>query len=108
MKMCPYYWPNTNSCVWINFSLPIVLDENQTEWSGYQLTAENLEIMWSTYAEQYLGLIGLKPYEKPDDDFMLLMWTLIIGGVTIFFAVVLFIIRYLMISLTRKDKCVFV
>lgn len=104
MKLCPFYWPESEKCIWINFSLPIVLEENQTQWTGYQLTRENLEKMWSLYAEQYLDSMGLKPYTKPDDDFMMLMWTLIIGGVIAGFIVVIFVMRYLMISLTRKDK----
>lgn len=108
MRTCRYYWPDAANCVWINFSLPIVLVENHTEWNGYQLTTENLEKMWNTYGELYLGLIGLKPYVKPDDDFMMLMWILIIGGVTAAFAIVLFIARYLMINLMgRKEKCVY-
>lgn len=60
--------------------------------------------MWSRYAAVYLDLIGLKPYTKPDDDFMMLMWTLIFGVVTAVFVVILFVIRCLMINLSRKDK----
>lgn len=107
MKVCPFYWPETEKCVGINFSLPIVLLENRTQWTGYELKSENLGRMWKRYSEQYFSSIGLKPYTKPDDDFMMLMWTLTIGGVTAVFVAVLFIIRYLMINLTKKDKYVF-
>lgn len=106
VRTCPFYWPNKNSCIWINFSLPIVLQENQTDWTGYQLTTENLERMWNMHAEEYLNLAGFAPYKKADDDFVMLTWTLIICGVTVVFAAILFAMRYLMISLTRKDKYV--
>lgn len=104
MKLCPFYWPDMHKCAWLNFSLPVVLEENRTEWIGYELKRENLEIMWNKYAEQYLASIGLKPYVKPDDDYIMLMWCLIAGGVAVGFAIVLFIIRYLMITLARQEK----
>lgn len=104
MKLCPFYWPEKDKCAWINFSLPIILEPNQTEWTGYQLTRKNLEIMWNKYAEKYLDQIGLKPYVKPDDDFVMLIWSSIMAGVIAGFIIILFIVRCLMIGLTRKEK----
>lgn len=104
VRNCRFYWPNRDKCVWINFSLPLVLEENRTVWTGYELKTENLEKMWLRYSEQYLRLIGFALYDKPGDDYMLLMWLLLTGGVIGVFAIVLFLIRYLMIKLSQTKS----
>ncbi|KAJ8978980.1 hypothetical protein NQ317_001453 [Molorchus minor] len=55
LSLCPLNWPDFDICTELIFALPVNLMEDANSlWSGYQLTTNHLEIMWSRYASKYL------------------------------------------------------
>lgn len=104
LTQCPYYWPNHELCVKIQFAIPIFVDESDSEWSGYQLKSDHLEQMWSTYSSHHLSFYGLSEYQQPDNNYTLLVWSLSILGVIVLFSVALCVIRYINIKFSAPDK----
>lgn len=94
MIRCPYYWPDSEKCVTVNFAVPVVMKPN---YEGYQLLEMHLEVMWKRY-EKYLTEFKLKNYIKPDMDAEMVYWDLTIIVLVVLLILVLLVIALVMIS----------
>ncbi|XP_018575656.1 uncharacterized protein LOC108914345 [Anoplophora glabripennis] len=90
---CSIGWPNSETCVQLNFSVPVhLIEDTDSLWTGYQMTTAHLRIMWSRYAETYLP-DGTTEYAPPGEGSF--KWGIIILlACTLVFAFIILAIRH--------------
>ncbi|KAF5290604.1 hypothetical protein FQA39_LY14670 [Lamprigera yunnana] len=88
---CPYYWPYSETCVTIRFSLPVFLLETNT--SEYQLSAPNLMLMWDLYSDKFLNKYSMSSYVKLENSSNLLVWVVVSILVIIIFIILLLVVK---------------
>lgn len=71
--MCPITWPNNENCLQIRYAIPIALEMNEkaltrtfNSTAVYELSLENLSLMWDQYSKKMLSEIGLQEFTKPN------------------------------------------
>ncbi|KAL3289234.1 hypothetical protein HHI36_003667 [Cryptolaemus montrouzieri] len=66
-EQCSSQYPDFENCVRMVYALPVIIDEDCSLWTGYQLTQAHLDIMWSRMADDYLTN-GLQAYSAPSTN----------------------------------------
>jgi hypothetical protein len=100
IKTCPSSWRNADSCVSVEFALPVPIvkideDDKENQYKvnttnfDYELTEDNLRSMWNKYAEEILKGKEIKIFEK-QNSLELLMWIGVSLGVITIFLIVLY------------------
>lgn len=84
---CPKDWPNSDLCLQINFSVPVITI------NVYELTSTNLYAMWRTHSDdELLKRFGLVEYEVPQDNLVLVLWIATTGTLFLVFLVILMVV----------------
>lgn len=100
---CPQFWKDSQICIELRFGVPVDLnDDSRFAEQGYQLNSQHLTKMWERYASEYLR--GLSIYVTPNTDTSVLYAILIGVGVTLVFAISLFLLRYLLVTIPEKRR----
>lgn len=84
---CPPHWPNSDLCIQVNFSVPVITI------GFYELTSAKLYAMWKTHSnEELLKQFGLVEYEVPQDNLVLVLWIATTGTLFLVFLVILMVV----------------
>ncbi|XP_021914623.1 uncharacterized protein LOC110827337 isoform X2 [Zootermopsis nevadensis] len=96
---CPRTWPNWETCIKVNLTIPL-----HVLGSDYQLDRTSLEEMWNKYAKKGLEKINLKVYQVPDNEEMLHLWLYISLGVVAIFTLLMIVVWRLDLFNTSNKK----
>ncbi|GJQ65955.1 hypothetical protein Trydic_g4053 [Trypoxylus dichotomus] len=100
---CPLYWPNSENCVQINFSLPIFLVENSSLYGTYQINSTNLIKMWEN-APIFFANSKYSIYEIRNSRHVLLIWMTVICSTILLFGIVYLVSGYECSGYVLKKK----